>query len=130
MFERVRVYALIAAVHHVVRQVRVAARGNFEGLVATCRGNDGVRRCDGRNNIFHDALSERIRHSWDLEFCGAAQGFVVEPCNVLRVVGVEDFVFALLFPCYDVGPFDAVLWLSRDCGQCAEGDCCSRGVHV
>lgn len=116
MLECVCIYALVAAVHHVIRQVRVAARGDFEGFVATGCGNDCVRGCDGGDDVFYDALSKRVCHSWDLEFGGAAHGFLVEPCNVFGVVGVEDFVFALLFPCDDVGPFDAVLWLSRDCG--------------
>lgn len=116
MLEGVCIYALVAAVHHVVGQVGVAACGDLKGFVATSCGNDGVCRCDGGDDVFHDALSERVCHSWDLEFRGAGQGFLVEPSDVLWVVSVEDFVLTLFFPCDYVGPFDAVLRLSRDCG--------------
>jgi hypothetical protein len=49
---------------------------------------------------------------------------------VLRLVCVEFYVFPLFLPLDDVSPLDAVLWLARNCGKCAEGYCGTRGVHV
>lgn len=130
MLERVGVHALVAAVHHVVGQVGVAAGGELEGLVAAGGGDDGVGGGDGGDDVLHDPLGERVCHAGDVELRGAAEGFLVEPGDVLRVVGVEGFVLALFFPCDYVRPFDAVLGLPGDGGEGAEGDCGSRGVHV
>lgn len=53
---------------------------------------------------------------------GSIERSGVEPGDVGRVVRIEDVILALLVPCDDVGPFDAVLGLTGDGGECAERD--------
>ena len=114
MLERVGVDAFVAAVHHVIHEVGVAARGDLERFVAAARGDDGVGGRDGRDDVFDDALGHGVGDAGDVEFFGAGEGFLEEPGDVLRVVGVEGFVFAVFLPGDDVGPFDAVLGLAGD----------------
>lgn len=71
VFKGVRVHALVAAVHHVIHQIRVATGGDLEGLVAAARGHDGIGRGDGRDDIFDNSLGQRISYSGDFEFFGA-----------------------------------------------------------
>lgn len=134
MLERIRVYAVVARVHHVVilrvAQIRGAVGSDFEGFVAAGRGDDRVCCRDGRDYILYHALGEGVCHARDVEFLCAEEGFLVEPSDVLGVVLVELGEGFLFVPGDDVGPFDAVFWLTGDAREGAEGDGGAGGMHV
>ena len=121
---------LVATILHVIVQVRITPRGDFERFITAARSNDGVCRRNGRNDVLHHPLRESVGDAGDTELFCASQGFLVEPGNVFGIVGVEDVVFAVFFPRDYVGPFDAVSGLTRDGGKGAERDSWPRGVHV
>ena len=124
MLEGVGVHAAVAGVEHVIILLRISKEwggggADFERFVTTACRDDGVGGCDGGDDVFDNALRHAVCDAGDVEFLCAGRGGAVEPGNVFGVVGVEDGIFALFFPFDDVGPFDAVLGLARDGGECA-----------
>lgn len=130
VLERVGVDGVVARVHHVVGQVGVAGGRELEGLVAAGGGDDGVRGRDGGDDVLDHALRQLVGDAGDAEFLGAVERLVVEPGDVLWVIGVEDDAFAVLFPRDDLGPFDAVFRLAGDGREGAEWYGRSRRMHV
>jgi hypothetical protein len=51
--------------------------------------DDGIGRGDRRNDVLHNALRQRPRDAFYLELFGPCESDVVQPLNVLRVIGIE-----------------------------------------
>lgn len=131
----VSVDAVVPGIHHVVAvlahaQAGRGVGGNLESLVAACRGDDGIRRSDGGNDILDRALGESVGDPRDVELIGAGESLLVEPANVLRIVLVQLGERLLLVPGDHVRPFDAMLRLPWDRSDGAERNGGSRCVHV
>ena len=95
-------------------KIGITAGGDLESFVTTARSDDCVCGSNSRNDVFDDTLSQGVGYAWDVVFFGASEGSFVEPGDVAGVVGVEDVVFSVFLPGDNVGPLDAVLWLTRD----------------
>lgn len=56
----------------------------------TC--DDGIRGCDGGDDVLDDALRERPCHAFDLELFCARRCDAVEPANMLGIIRVHFLV--------------------------------------
>lgn len=135
MLKRIRVYRVISSVHHVVvhagvAQERVAVGCDLERLITAAGCYDSVRTGNCWDNVLDDSLGHAVGYSVNVEFLGAGSGFVEEPGDVFWVIGIEGNVFAFLLPRDDVRPFDAVLRLPGNSGECTERYCSAGRVHV
>ena len=135
VLKRIRIYRVVARIHHVVvhagvSQEGIAVCGDFERLIAAACGDNGVGAGNGRDDVLDHALRHAVCYAFNIELLGPGGGFVEEPGNVLWVVRVEGHVLALFLPRDDVCPLNAMLGLSWDRGECAERHCRTGRVHV
>ena len=115
-----RVEALPPHVHEIVVQVRAARRHQFEGLVCTGGGDDGVGRCDRGDDVLDDALRVHERDARDVELLGALERMRIDPVLVLRIVLVRLGVRELARVLDQMGVQDAVRGAARRLGDGAE----------
>jgi hypothetical protein len=97
VLKRVRVDAVVAAVHHVVvgtgiAQEWVGASRDFEGFVAARSCDDCVGRGDSGNDVLDHTLGHRVRNSRDIELLCTLQGLCEQPRDVFCVIRVESNV--------------------------------------
>lgn len=133
MLERIRVDAVVTRVHHIVvlkAQARCGRRGNLEGLITASRGNDGICRSNGGDDVLDGSLRKGVRDTRNVKLLCSLESLLVDPSDMLGIVLVELRKGLLLLPGNDMRPLDAVLRLSRDRGDGAKRNRGSGGVHV
>lgn len=95
--------------HRVVVHQWRTTRQNFEHLRRTHCRNDGVRRSNGRDDVFHHALRELKRHSLktsQIHICRRAfYGNAVEIRTIGRFFEHPLHVFCIICIEFDVSPF-------------------------
>lgn len=129
-FERVCVDTLLAGVHHVIFQVRVARCGYLQRLRSGRGCDNGISRGNSGDDVLHHSLRHLERHSVDMELVGPLKGSLVDPTDVLHIVAVEGVVFSPFRPSNLMRPFDAVLRLSGNGCNGTKGNSGSRGMHI
>lgn len=89
MLEGICINAFVSTVHHVVVEIGVSPCGDLESLVTAAGGDDRVGRRDGRNDVFHDTLCQRIGYSGDVELLRPSECFLIKPSDVLWIIRVK-----------------------------------------